>query len=186
MRSEKDLIRGCQENDSRAQTAFYNLYKSRLMGICRRYAKSKEEAEDIFQEAFIKIFRSIRTVQKEEAIGSWIRQVVVNTAINYYHQHLKHNNQNTDYEEVTQTSDDHLHIVGQLTNEELLRLINLLPDGYRMVFNLYVLDGFNHREIGEMLEISENTSKSQLSRAKELLRKKLKEIGIVNYEQPNG
>jgi RNA polymerase sigma-70 factor (ECF subfamily) len=85
-----------------------------------------------------------------------------------------------------QSNDEHLHILGQLTSEELLTLINQLPDGYRMVFNLYVMEGYNHREIGEMLEIAENTSKSQLSRAKELLRKKLKEIGIVNYEQPNG
>jgi RNA polymerase sigma factor (sigma-70 family) len=186
MRSEKDLIKGCRENDPRAQTAFYNLYKGRLMGICRRYAKNREEAEDIFQEAFIKIFKSIRTLQKDEAVGSWVRQIVVNTAINYYHQHLKQANLQVDYEGVMQSNDEHLNILGQLTSEEILTLINQLPDGYRMVFNLYVMEGYNHREIGEMLEIAENTSKSQLSRAKELLRRKLKEIGIVNYEQPNG
>lgn len=188
MRSEKDLISGCRENDPRAQTAFYNLYKGRLMGICRRYAKNREEAEDIFQEAFIKIFRSIRNLQKDEAVGSWVRQIVVNTAINYYHQHLKQANLQVDYDDVAQISsnDDHLHVLSQLGNEELVSLVNQLPDGYRMVFNLYVMDGFNHREIGEMLQIAENTSKSQLSRAKELLRKKLREIGIVNYEQPNG
>lgn len=184
MISEKDLVLGCQQNDPRSQTAFYNVYKSRVMGICRRYARSTHEAEDIFQEAFVKIFRKIEFLQKVESISSWVKQVTVNTAINYYHQHLKQHLTDVDYQDVSISNDDHKLLYSQFTTEELMKFINRLPDGYRMVFNLYVIEGYTHVEIGEMMGISENTSKSQLSRAKDLLRKQLKTVGIVSYEQP--
>ncbi len=182
MINEQDLVRACQRNDRKAQTAFYNMYKGKLMGVCRRYARSKEEAEDIYQEAFVKIFNNIKSLEKPEAVGAWVRKTVIHTAINYYHANLKFQ-QNTDYETVVLSNDDYPNILATLSNEDLLALIHQLPDGYRMVFNLYVIDGYNHNEIGQMLGISENTSKSQLSRAKELLRKQLKKLGIVSYER---
>ncbi|MFN8354934.1 MAG: RNA polymerase sigma factor [Spirosomataceae bacterium] len=184
MVSEVEIILGCQQNDPRSQTAFYNMYKGRVMGICRRYARSTHEAEDIFQEAFVKIFRKIGHLQKIESISSWVKQVTVNTAINYYHQHLKDHLLDVDYQDVSISNDDHSLMYSHFSTEELMKFINRLPDGYRMVFNLYVIEGFNHVEIGEMLNISENTSKSQLSRAKELLRRQLKTVGIISYEQP--
>lgn len=182
MINEQDLVRACQRNDRKAQTAFYNMYKGKLMGVCRRYARSKEEAEDIYQEAFVKIFNNIKSLEKPEAVGAWVRKTVIHTAINYYHANLKFQ-QNTDYETVVLSNDDYPNILATLSSEDLLALIHQLPDGYRMVFNLYVVDGYNHNEIGQMLGISENTSKSQLSRAKELLRKQLKKLGIVSYER---
>jgi RNA polymerase sigma factor (sigma-70 family) len=182
MLTEKDLLIGCQKHDPKAQTAFYNRYKSKLMGVCKRYAKSAEDAEDIFQDAFIKIFNNIHTLQKAESVNHWVKQVVVNTAINFYHQNLKYKN-HIDYEDVNEPNHEYQSILANLSTEELLVLINELPDGYRMVFNLYVIDGYNHIEIGEMLGVSENTSKSQLSRAKEHLRRKLKALGIINYER---
>ena len=182
MINEQDLVRACQRNDRKAQTAFYNMYKGKLMGVCRRYARSKEEAEDIYQEAFVKVFNNIKSLEKPEAVGAWVRKTVIHTAINYYHANLKFQ-QNTDYETVVLSNDDYPNILATLSSEDLLALIHQLPDGYRMVFNLYVVDGYNHNEIGQMLGISENTSKSQLSRAKELLRKQLKKLGIVSYER---
>ena len=182
MINEQDLVRACQRNDRKAQTAFYNMYKGKLMGVCRRYARSKEEAEDIYQEAFVKIFNNIKSLEKPEAVGAWVRKTVIHTAINYYHANLKFQ-QNTDYENIVLSNDDYPNLLSTLTSEELLALINQLPDGYRMVFNLYVIDGYNHAEIGELLGVSENTSKSQLSRAKELLRKQLKQLGIISYER---
>ena len=182
MINEQELVRACQRNDRKAQTAFYNMYKGKLMGVCRRYARSKEEAEDIYQEAFVKIFNNIKSLEKPEAVGAWVRKTVIHTAINFYHSNLKFQ-QNTDYEAVVLSNDDYPNILAALSNEDLLALIHQLPDGYRMVFNLYVIDGYNHVEIGNMLGIIENTSKSQLSRAKELLRKQLKKLGIVSYER---
>jgi RNA polymerase sigma-70 factor (ECF subfamily) len=184
MQIDADLIKACQKNEPKAQTAFYNLYKSSLLGICRRYAHQKEEAEDIFQEAFARIFLNLHKVEKIGAIDTWVKQVTVNTAINYYKKQLKFK-QNVDYEDIAYQSsnDEHLKIMDDLSTEELLQIINELADGYRIIFNLYVLDGYNHNEIGQMLGISENTSKSQLSRAKEQIRLKLKKKGVLNYEK---
>lgn len=153
-----------------------------MMGICRRYAKNTAEAEDILQESFIKIFRSIADMRNPEALGGWLRKVVTNTALNYYRSQL-HYPQTIDYEDILHTNDDYLQLLAHLSNEEIVKLINLLPDGYRMVFNLYIIDGYDHSEIAQMLGISENTSRSQLFKAREALKKKLNELGIVNYEK---
>jgi RNA polymerase sigma factor (sigma-70 family) len=182
MINEQHLVKASKNNDRKAQTAFYNLYKGKLMGVCRRYTRTPDEAEDIYQEAFVKIFNNIHTLEKAGAVGAWVRQTVIRTAINYYHANLKFQ-QNTDYENTVLSNDDYPNLLANLSNEELLTLINQLPDGYRMVFNLYVIDGYSHAEIGQMLGVSENTSKSQLSRAKELLRKQLKPMGIISYER---
>lgn len=182
MLTEQELLKGCQQQNPKAQTAFYNRYKGKLMGVCKRYARTEEEADDIFQDAFVKIFKNIQNIQKIEAVNSWVKQIVVNTAINHYHANLKFK-QNVEYDGVVVANQDYLEIESSFGTEELLEKIKELPDGYRMVFNMYVIDGFNHIEIGEKLGISENTSKSQLSRAKESLRKKLKVIGIESYER---
>ncbi|MDJ1466217.1 RNA polymerase sigma factor [Cytophagaceae bacterium DM2B3-1] len=180
--SDKELILGCQQNDPKSQTAFYQKYKGRLMGICRRYAKNPEEAEDILQESFIKIFRSIAEIRNPDAIVGWMKRIVTNTALNYYRSQL-HYPQTVDYQDISHSNDDYWKLMAQLSNEEIVKVINTLPDGYRIVFNLYVIDGYDHAEIGQMLGISENTSRSQLFKARDVLKKKLKELGIVNYEQ---
>ena len=182
MINEQELVKACQNNDRKAQTAFYNHYKGKLMGVCRRYTRTPNEAEDIYQEAFVKIFNNIHKLEKAGAIGAWVRKTVIHTAINYYHANLKFQN-NTNYDNILLSNDDYPNVLASLSNEELLTLINQLPDGYRIVFNLYVIDGYNHAEIGELLGVSESTSKSQLSRAKELLRKQLKPLGIISYER---
>ena len=152
------------------------------MGICRRYAKNAAEAEDILQEAFVKIFRSIGDVRNPETVVAWMKKIVAHTALNYYRSGLPQN-QLTDYDEVTQPNDDYWQLMEQLSTEEILSLIHTLPDGYRVIFNLYVIDGYDHAEIAQFMGISENTSRSQLFKARDLLKKKLKEMGIVNYEK---
>ncbi|WP_019988647.1 RNA polymerase sigma factor [Rudanella lutea] len=181
--TEIDLLRACQQHDVRAQTALYNLYKTRLMGLCRRYARSQPEAEDMFHEGFIRIFQQLHTLEQSEKLLPWMKRVMVNTAINVYHKNHKQQAE-TDLDDAwMHASDDHLDTLSRLGNYELLELIEQLPDGYRLVFNLYVIDGYNHVQIAEMLQIAEGTSKSQLARAKNLLKQKLKTLGIYSYEE---
>ena len=180
MINEQDLVRACQRNDRKAQTAFYNMYKGKLMGVCRRYARSKEEAEDIYQEAFVKIFNNIKSLEKPEAVGAWVRKTVIHTAINYYHANLKFQ-QNTDYETVVLSNDDYPNILATLSSEDLLALIHQLPDGYRMVFNMYIIEGYSHKEIAETLGISEGASKSQLSRARAILQQEIIKMEGFGY-----
>lgn len=180
--TEQELLRACQNNDHRAQTALYERFKGRLMGLCRRYARSRMEAEDMFQEGFTRIFQQLHTLEQPDKLLPWMKRVMVNTAINMYHKNQKQQVE-TDYEQAWEhSSQDHVDVLARVATEELLALVEELPDGYRLVFNLYVIDGYSHPEIGEMLNISEGTSKSQFSRAKVVLQRKLKQLGIVKYE----
>ncbi|MFC5410061.1 RNA polymerase sigma factor [Larkinella bovis] len=179
--SEIELLQACQRHDARAQTALYERHRSRMMGLCRRYAHSRQEAEDMFQEGFIRIFQQIHTIEQPERLLNWMKRVMVNTAINWYHKH-HHEQSETDYEEAWEASNtEHTDILARISTEELLILIQDLADGYRMVFNLYVIDGYSHLEISRLMGISEGTSKSQLARAKDVLKQKLKKMGIVSY-----
>ena len=178
------LLNKCQKKDRQAQKALYNLFKDKMMGICLRYAARKEEAEDIFQEAFIKVFKNISNVREPEKLEVWIRRIIINTAINHYHS--PHNSRvikSIDGESEKEPNQDFEDTFDKISNEQLRALINELPNGYRIVFNLYVVDGYTHPEIAEMLQISVGTSKSQLSDAKSSLREKLKTLGIDRYER---
>jgi RNA polymerase sigma-70 factor (ECF subfamily) len=162
----------------------YDLFRPKVFGLCRRYTRCKEEAEDVFQEAFIRIFRSIAQVQDAEHLEQWIRRITVNAAVSYYHKNKRHQNLHdiTDYH-TQHTSDDYVLILSKFSDEQLVEIINELPDGYRLVFNLYEVEGYSHSEIADMLSISEATSRSQLNRAKQTLRCKLKAIGVEKYEK---
>jgi RNA polymerase sigma factor (sigma-70 family) len=174
---EIELAKACQHHDRQAQTAFYNLYKGRLMGICRRYARTVAEAEDIFQEAFVKIFQNIGTLQNPDSVEYWVKSAVVRTAIDYYRQHRREGEQ-VDYEAVLEDWSTSPTVYDKLTQEEVLAIINEMPNGYRIVANLYYIDGYTHPEIAQMLGIAEGTSKSQLARAREILKRKLKAMGL--------
>ena len=166
---EREIIQGCIENKASAQEKLYSLYSRRMMAICLRYTRSRAEAEDIFHEAFIKVFKNIHTWQGGSFEG-WMRRIFVNTAINHFHQSRKYfDHVDASYAEnlVTSTED----VISQLSNQELLEIISRLPDGYKLIFNLHVVEGYNHNEIGEMLNIAEGSSKSQLSKAKAYLKK---------------
>lgn len=167
--SEAEIIEGCRQEKPFFQDKLYQLYSGRMMAICLRYIPSRYEAEDVFHEAFVKVFKNLKHF-RDGSFEGWMRRIFVNTSINSYYKNKRYKAQ-LDYaelENITPTDED---VVSQLSSHELLSYINRLPDGYRIVFNLYVIEGYNHREIGEMLGISEGTSKSQMSKAKAYLKK---------------
>ncbi len=171
MLEHKELIEACVDGDMKAQRRFYELFAGRMFVICLRYAKSDLEAEDVLQESFIKIFRNIEKFRGESRLEYWMKRIVINTALNH------HRNKLYMYPmvnvETVQHEFQHNQTISNYQFEELLKMIQELPTGCKMIFNLYAIEGYSHKEIAEMLEISEGTSKSQLSRAKMLLQKKI-------------
>jgi RNA polymerase sigma factor (sigma-70 family) len=177
MRSDQQIIEGCARHNRKAQQVLYDQYSRLLLGICLRYATDKAEAEDILQESFLKIFLNIKDFSGTGSFIGWLRKVTVNTAITHYHKNLKYR-YHVEIEEyvsvetgVTSFEEDFF------TSEDLYMVLNELPAGYRMVFNLYAIEGYKHKEIAEILDIDMNTSKSQYSRAKAVLRDKLEKLG---------
>lgn len=143
-----------------------------MYGVCLRFARNTLEADDILQEGFIKVFSYLKDFRQEGSLEGWIRRTIVNTAINYYNSKQNEWNETSIDKAVAYHSDTE-DILQKISAGDLLNLIHELPEGYRMVFNLYVIEGYNHQEIAEMLKISENTSKSQLSRARMALQERL-------------
>jgi RNA polymerase sigma factor (sigma-70 family) len=182
--SVASLVKACQQQDARAQTVFYERYKSRMTGICRRYARTVAEADDIFQDAFVKIFNSIGDLKDPDAVDGWVKVTVVRTAINYYHRTTREQelHDSLDGMDIQLESDDYAKLMDQMNVRDLLEMINALPDKYRTVINLHLIDGYTHTEIGEMLSISDATSRSQFMRGRNLLLKKLELKGIVHHE----
>lgn len=179
MMSDQQIIDGCVRNDRKAQQEMYDKYSRLLLGVCLRYASDKAEAEDILQDCFLKIFFNIKDFSGTGSFPGWLRKVTVNTAITHYHKNLKYR-YHVDIEDyvsvetgVSSFEDDFF------TSEELFKVLNELPSGYRMVFNLYAVEGYKHKEIAKMLRIDTNTSKSQYSRAKAVIRQKLDRLGKI-------
>lgn len=163
------------QNDTKSKDLLYRHFAPKMYGICLRFAGNQMEADDILQEGFIKIFTKIKDFRNEGSLEGWIRRTFINTAINYYRRNLKYARMsNLDDMEVTDSRD--ADIYSRISREELLELIQELPVGYRTVFNLNVIEGYTHKEIGAMLNISDNTSKSQLTRARTVLQRKVKSL----------
>ena len=176
-------LEGCKKNKRKDQERFYNHYASKVMGVCKRYCRDKDAAKDVFQEAFINIFKALTKQKKEiENLDAWVARVTANVALDYYKKNKKHYNfLSTD--DLFEGNLDHQHIIDSLSNQELIHLISKLPDGCQQVFNLFAIEGFTHKEISKKLDISEGTSKSQLSRAKDILRSQLDHLEINYYER---
>lgn len=180
MQSEQELINGCAKGDRALQRALYDRYCRKMMAICMRYAKSTPEAEDILQEGFIKIFKSINSFRSEAKLETWITRIMINTALNSHRQKL-YMLPMVDVNDIHLQEADGVNL-SDFNLSELISFVQSLPDGCRIVFNLFAIEGYSHKEIAEMLTISEGTSKSQYNRAKSLLRiKLLKEEG--RYER---
>jgi RNA polymerase sigma factor (sigma-70 family) len=179
-----ELVEACQRQDGKAQTQLYERYKGKLIGICLRYAKTQAEAEDIFQEGILKIFQNIGEIKNPEALDSWVKTIMIRHAINYYHQVTKKENRNITFENETidWETTDHEDIFSKFGMSDILECVNALPDGYRLVINMYFIDGYAHTEIAQMLQIAESTSRSQLLRGRNLLIKKLEKKGIGKHE----
>jgi len=172
MKDEKSLIEGCLKGHESYQYELYKRFAGRMMPVCRRYAGSREDAEDYLQEAFIKIFEKLNLYRFQGSLEGWIRTTVVHVCLNK----LRSRKLYSDISEDFHVADTHTPDGAQnLGEQELLTLITSLPAGYRTVFNLYAVDGFDHAEIADMLGISEGTSRSQLAKARMVLRKALTE-----------
>jgi len=154
----------------------YDKYSRFLFGVCMRYAGDRTEAEDILQESLLKIYFSIKDYLGTGSFSGWMRKIVVNTAITYYHRNLKHKYYIDIEEYVSMETGVSSFEEDFFTSDELFKVLHELPPGYRMVFNLYAIEGYKHKEIAEMLGIDINTSKSQYSRAKAALREKLETL----------
>lgn len=176
MYSEAEIIAGCKKEKPAFQERLFQLYSRRMMAICVRYTASAPEAEDVFQDAFIKVFKQLQTYQGGSFEG-WMRRIFVNTAINYYHRNRKYQEQ-LDYSSIEEIMPAEDNVLDVISEQELLLLINQLPPGYKMIFNLYVLEGYSHQEISKMLNLAEGTSRSQLAKAKAYLKKILQKYSI--------
>ena len=165
--SESDLLEGCRRGDRKMQHELYNRFAPKMYGVCLRYAANAEEAEDILQEGFIKIFNKISSYRGDGSFEGWIRRIFVNTAIEHFRK-------KTYLQPITETEENtvegkYLSVLDSLAEKDIIQLVQQLSPGYRTVFNMYVVEGYSHKQIAEMLGISEGTSKSQLSRAKMIL-----------------
>ena len=170
--TESDLISGCIDGNRRMQEELYRRFSPRMYAVCLRYAGNPEEAEDILQEGFIKIFKKLGSFRSEGSFEGWIRRIFVNTAIEHFRR-KRYLQPVTEKEENT-LEGSYLSVLDNLAERDIMELIQQLSPGYRTVFNMYVVEGYTHKEIGDMLGISEGTSKSQLSRAKVILQQMVK------------
>ncbi len=177
MMSDLQIIEGCARHNRKAQQVLYDRYSRLLLGVCLRYASDKAEAEDILQDSFLKIYFNINEYSGTGSFVGWLRKVTVNTAITHYHKNLKYRYHVDIDEYVSEETGVTSFEEDLFTSDELFRVLNELPSGYRMVFNLYAVEGYKHKEIAEMLGIDTNTSKSQYSRARAVIREKLEALG---------
>ena len=176
---EGELIKACQNKNPKAQEKLYYTYSRLVMGICLRYSKSRYDAEDILQEVFIKIFQNMLQYRNEGSFEGWIRRITVNTCLKkiqkdkvQFHEEIAENTQERFIDEC---------VISKMAVTELVAIINLLPMGYKTVFNLFAVEGFSHKEIADLLQISEGTSKSQFFYAKKMLKLKLQENNIAAH-----
>ncbi|MGV3686652.1 MAG: RNA polymerase sigma factor [Daejeonella sp.] len=173
------LLEGCKKGDRKAQEHLYKMLAPKMMGVCMRYAKDTYEAEDILQLGFIKVFQKVAEFRGEGSFEGWIRRIMVNSAIESYRKNLRTLNI-IDIDEVHDQPQSTFDMSG-LELKDLMKLVQQLSNGYRLVFNMYVIEGFSHKEIAKELGISEGASKSQLSRARSILKEKILKMEGLNY-----
>jgi RNA polymerase sigma-70 factor (ECF subfamily) len=171
MQTEGDLIEDCIKDNRVAQKALYERYCRKMMVVCQRYAKSTQEAEDILQDGFIKVFANLNSFRRESRLETWMTRIMINTALNNQRQKL-YLLPMVDVEIIDLREEVQVSLAGIHLND-LIAIVQSLPDGCRLVFNLFAIEGYSHKEIAAMLSISEGTSKSQYNRAKNLLKVKL-------------
>lgn len=167
----EEIVKKCIKGNRKAQKALYELCHRQVMGICLRYCRSKEEAEDVFQECFIKIFDQLEKLRTPQAFWGWMKSLTIRTCLSHFRKNTLLVEDIT--EAWTVESNAYESIFSQMETQAIIDLINKLPAGYRLIFNLFEIEGYKHSEIAEMLQISIGTSKSQLSKAKAMLCKEL-------------
>jgi RNA polymerase sigma factor (sigma-70 family) len=177
--SEAEILKGCIENNRLAQKRLYEHFYGRMMGVCMRYASHKEQATEMLNMGFFKVFKTLESfAEKGGNLEAWIYRIMVNNAIDCLRAEARH--QHSDIDSISYNyAEDHVNVIAELNAEQILEYVNQLPVSYRTVFNLYVMEGHNHREIGELLGISEGTSKSNLAKARMKLQKMINDNNTV-------
>lgn len=173
---EGALIEAVKNGDRLAAELLYRRFSATFFGICLRYARNKMDAEDILQDAMIKIFSKLNSYNFDGSFEGWARRIVVNTAIDFYHAQLKWRDNTDDIDYVGNDSQTSVEMTMTVDLKKILSLIQSLPEPHRLVFNLFAIEGYTHKEIAEMMGISENLSKSYLFRARKYLQKKIKAL----------
>jgi len=180
--TEELILQGCQKNDPAAQQLLYQKYSPKMLSVCYRYAKSREDAEDMLQEGFVKVFLQINRYEHRGSLEGWILRVIVHTCINHLKKYKKFNDV-VDLAYAANLIIREDNIPGIVQAKQIVESIRALPIGYRTVLNLYAIEGYSHKEIGSMLEIEESTSRSQYTRAKNLLEEILGKKGIIQSKE---
>lgn len=175
--SEAELIKECIAGKSLAQKQLYQTYSRKMMGVCLRYAGNYDEAKDVLQEGFIKLFEKLGTFSGTGSFEGWMRRIFVNTALDAYRKN-KQERQLLDIDDVGYFLSVKELVTDEMAAEDLMKVLQKIPVGYRTVFNMFAIEGYSHKEIGEMLGITESTSKSQYSRARDFLKNILEKQGI--------
>lgn len=177
--NEPDIINGCINGNRNSQKALYNHFAGKMLAVCMRYAKDRAEAEDMLQEGFLKVFQNIARFKGEGSFEGWIRRIMIYNAINLYKHRTRTFKEDLDVAELDAPYHD--DVIDKISVKEIIALIQHLPQGYRIVFNLHAIEGYTHKEIGEQLGIAVGTSKSQYSRARQLMQQLLaKHYQILN------
>ena len=182
--TEEQIREGCVKGDCKYQQMLYNMFASKMFSVCLRYANEYNSAQDLLQEGFVKVFKNVEKFRGEGSFEGWVRRIFVNTAIEHYRKQVNlyalHDTEARGYEFYEENA------LETLKQEDIMKMIQKLSDGYRTVFNLYVIEGFSHKEIGGMMGISEGTSKSQLARARYLLQRMITENTDFVHQSQNG
>ena len=171
--TDDELVKGCIAKAQTAQKQLFERFSRKMMGVCLRYASRSEEAEDMLQNGFIRVFEKLDTFRATGSLEGWIRKIMVNESLSWLRKN-KAMKMNMDIDDVEYLVPGSSHVGESMNEKDLLRMIQELPTGFRTIFNMYAIEGYSHKEIAEMLGISEGTSKSQYSRAKVHLQNRLK------------
>lgn len=182
--TEEAILKGCLSNSATAQRELYNKYSSKMLAVCYRYGHNREDAEDMLQEGFIKVFLQIHTFENRGAFEGWIRRIIVHTCINILKKNKKFN-ESVDIIYATGIQIREESVPAIIQAKQVVECIRLLPIGYRTVLNLYAVEGYSHREIADMLDIEESTSRSQYTRAKAMLEDILVRKRIIQKPKQN-
>lgn len=176
----QDILEACIKGNKYSQKVLYDTFAPKMFGICLRYASDFHQAEDLLQEGFIKVFSKLDLYKNKGSFEGWMKRIFINTAIEHYRKNIRLNPLSVLQEAKNHTTEE--EALQNLAQQDLLEMIQQLPLGYRTVFNLYAIEGYNHREIGDLLDISSGTSKSQLARARIALQKMVKASGLTQHD----
>lgn len=176
--TEDELIKACIENNNRAQKSLFDEFSPRLLGVCLRYAQDRDEAQDMLQDGFIKIFQKLKAYSGTGSFAGWMHRTMVNTCLDFIRKNSKYK-YSVEIEKAEYLVHDNETALSNIRTKELLELIQQLPEGYRVVFNMFAIEGYGHKEIAKELNITENTSKSQFRKARLKLQKAIIELDKI-------